>query len=121
MKTVQVLFDGGYKNYSYLCHDNSVQVGDWALVMTPRNIPAVVVVQDVSDVIGSKATKAIIKLLNKDHLYIDDTEAQIRCIRYLDAKKKLDEKLVKFKEIGQYQLLALQDPEAAELLKILKG
>lgn len=121
MKTIGVRFDGGYKEYSYLCRDNTVEKGDWVVVMTPRGIPAIVTVTSVSSAVNGRASKPILYKLDKrsiNYLALLQTED---ANRFLDAKKRLDEKLAKFQALGQYQLLASHDKEAAKLLKIIEG
>lgn len=121
MKVVKVLFDSGFKEYSYLyLNDEPVERGDWLVVMTPRGVPAIVTVTEVSNALGSKATKPVLLKLGKERLDHLQALKTSRAAKILDAKKRLDEKLEKFKEYGQYEALAAYDPEAAVLLDYLK-
>lgn len=119
MKTVKVLFDRGNTSYSYMCLNNDVKVGDWALVMTPKDIPAVVEVIDVLEGAANNAKKAVIEILNQDSIIHDNEAVQTRSLAWVAAKKRLEEKLAAFQERKVYEMLAEEDSEAAVLIKQL--
>ena len=55
MKYVQCVFDSNGRQYSYLCDDNDVKVGDYYVVY-PREFPAVVKIVGVSNLASGTAT-----------------------------------------------------------------
>lgn len=119
MKTVKVVFDSGFKEYSFMCPYDNVKAGDWVIVMTPRDTPAVVTVVDVQNGVVNGATKSIVDILDKEEIEQYYKEVQERCKVWLNAKRLLDEKLAKFQERSVYAMLAEHDPEVNTLLKQL--
>lgn len=63
MKAVSVLFSGSPQRYDYWCQDDSVRVGDTAIVMTRRGDAEVTVVEvkDQSD----KATVSVKRIVGR--------------------------------------------------------
>lgn len=121
MKGVKVVFDGGFKEYSYACFDDDVKPGEYYIVLAPDNRPAVVKIVSVSNKLPEAANKAILyKLDVVSHIQTNLT-LQKRIEGYKETKQKLDEKLDKFQQRSVYQLLAQHDTEAAELLKQLSS
>lgn len=121
MKGVKVVFDGGFKEYSYACFDDNVKAGDYYVVLAPDNRPAVVKIVTVNNKLPEVANKALLYKLDLDSHISSNSVLQKRIEAYKDTKRKLDEKLDKFQQQSVYQLLAQHDAEAAALLKQLSN
>ena len=112
---VQVKFEGGGQQYSYLCNFD-VQVGDYVLVV-PRNFPTVAKVTKVTNAEMKAAKKHIAGVVDlSEYEKILAREEHIK-----ETKAKLEAKRKKFEEVAMYRLLAKEDPEVAALLKELEN
>lgn len=121
MKTITVKFEDGYntsKTYDYLV-DNSTEVhaGDYAIAHNGSDLRITRVI-DVSGKMSTKATKTVVKIINKTDFnnYFAANEA-------ISERKKLVQKLdtilAQENEMDRYRLLAERNPEAADILKQL--
>lgn len=117
MKAVKVLFAGGNQTYTYACFDVTVKEGDKVVVDSPRDGPVIVTVTEVLNNIPKVVTKAIVCKFDIEQYQHNQKRLEV----YLEAKSKLDAKLAKFQELHVYEILAQQDQEASDLLRIVKG
>lgn len=117
MKTIRVCFTGNHKEYSFLCVDDTIKAGEYAIVPSQYGYPyAIVYVKAVFEGKQPAATKHIIGK-------VDTTEyeqLQARQEKLVDIQKQLDAFVAKQQKINIYETFAANNPEISELVKELK-
>lgn len=117
MKTVKVSFTGNHKGYNFLCADDTIKAGDYAIVPSQYGYPyAIAYVDAVFEGKQPPATKHIISK-------VDTTEyeqLQARQEKLVDIQKQLDAFVAKQQKISIYETFAANNPEISELVKELK-
>lgn len=117
MRAVKVTFEDFGKIYTYACFDDTVVRGDYVIIIDPRGEPKLVKVVEICVDIPKVVTKAILGKIN----ITDFKSQQAKFEQYQRAKQQLEIKLARFHESKIYEVLIQEDPEAAELIKIIKG